>query len=54
MSIDPIAIEVSQYEFDNGKEDEELITHCDTIYAWTEWRNKLTDEISTNWQSSNN
>ncbi|XP_031101555.1 protein ALP1-like [Ipomoea triloba] len=50
MSIDPIEIEVPQTELDNDYE-EELITHCETSSAWTEWRDKLADEMFTNWPS---
>ncbi|XP_031108646.1 uncharacterized protein LOC116013132 [Ipomoea triloba] len=46
----PQEIEVPQMELDNDYE-EELITHCETSSAWTEWRDKLAYEMFTNWQS---
>ncbi|XP_031116589.1 uncharacterized protein LOC116020245 [Ipomoea triloba] len=54
MPIDPIEIEVGQNEcntFQSEEDDEDLIKHCETSRAWTEWRDKLAHEMFTTWQA---
>ena len=56
MSIDPIDSEVGILELnenqndDDENEDDDMIRHCETSPAWTEWRDKLANEMFTSWR----
>ncbi|XP_074561596.1 uncharacterized protein LOC141817872 [Curcuma longa] len=57
MTIDPIESELDALESNESDDDAvnngvDLIRHCETSPAWTEWRDKLADEMFTSWQSS--
>ncbi|XP_042465761.1 uncharacterized protein LOC122048232 [Zingiber officinale] len=57
MAIDPIETELKSNEIDDAAgadaadadDDDELIRHCETSSAWTEWRDKLADDMFMSW-----
>ena len=52
MLIDSIENEVGILELnENQNDDDDMIRHCEMSPAWTEWRDKLADEIFTSWRS---
>ncbi|XP_074556573.1 uncharacterized protein LOC141812482 [Curcuma longa] len=59
MTIDPIESELDVLESNESDDDADndgvdLIRHCETSPAWTEWRDKLADDMFTSWQASIN
>ena len=56
MPIDPIeefVYDVSSSQSMEEDEEETLITHCETSDVWTEFKDKLVEEMFTSWMGSN-
>ena len=56
MPIDPIEEfvgDVNSSQPMQEDEEETLIMHCETNDAWTEFRDKLEEEMFTSWMGSN-
>ena len=52
MSIDPTESEVGILKLnENQNDDDDMIRHCETSPAWTEWKENLADEMFTSWRS---
>ena len=56
MPIDPIEEffgDMSSSQLMEEDEEKSLITHCETSDSWTEFRDKLSEEMFTGWMGSN-
>ncbi|GMI82237.1 hypothetical protein like AT5G35695 [Hibiscus trionum] len=56
MPLDPV--ETDYVEVDNSQTEEvnesEMIRHCEPSTAWTEWKEKLAEDMFTSWLASRN